>query len=200
MGGNDPYSLSKACAELVVKAYRSCESDFKITTLRAGNVIGGGDWSTDRLIPDCVNCFRRGKVITLRKPNASRPFQHVLDCLRGYLMAGAFGYEGALNFGPDESRSVLDLTKSLVCWFGNPDYPIKCETPTFSETDHLDVDSSLAKRILGWSPLLSFEESVELTANWYLKDSKNGNMREYSIGQIEQFSSIESSWLSNLTP
>ncbi len=205
LGGNDPYSLSKACAELAVKAYRSCDNSFKITTLRAGNVIGGGDWSTDRLVPDCVNCFRDGQPILLRRPDASRPFQHVLDCLHGYLMAGAEGYEGALNFGPDESTCVSHLARLLVFWLGNPDCRIKFETSYFEETEHLDVDSSLAKSILGWFPVLSFNEAIQFTADWYLKDSLQESMREYSIGQIEKFCAkqnqfIESTWLSNLTP
>lgn len=180
LGGHDPYSASKGAMEIVSASYR--RSFFEplrigIATARAGNVIGGGDWSSDRLIPDLARAFSEKKVAMIRNPQAVRPWQHVLDPLSGYiLLAEALYSEPDLfgkgwNFGPDPaaSRTVGKLaTQFATAWSPTAEWDWDRETASFHETDLLYIDSSKAKDILGWSNRLNFEHSVSSTARWYL--------------------------------
>ena len=171
LGGADPYSASKACAELAVAAYRHSfwAKDRGLATVRAGNVIGGGDWSPQRLMPDLVRAVQSGRTLTLRRPEARRPWQHVLDPLRGYLTLGAeLGarpeeFSGAWNFGPAESeaRQVRELVELAGgAWQLDPD-------PAPPEANQLQLDSTKASSLLGWCPRWSLEIAATRTMAWY---------------------------------
>jgi CDP-glucose 4,6-dehydratase len=178
LGGRDPYSNSKACAELVTSAYRASffggAAPVALATGRAGNVIGGGDWAKDRLIPDLLRAFADGAVATIRNPDAVRPWQHVLDPVHGYLMlAEALLSDGALpdawNFGPDpvDVRPVRWVADELAArwgasasWAGDPDiHPHEALT--------LRLDSSRARAELGWSPRLAVRTALDWTVEWH---------------------------------
>jgi CDP-glucose 4,6-dehydratase len=178
LGGHDPYSASKAGTELVAASFRdsyfSSPSSPLLATARAGNVIGGGDWSEDRLIPDLVRAIAAGEPLEIRSPRATRPWQHVLDCLSGYLQLGQRLIEGrrefaeAWNFGPEveSNRRVEDLLVALkghwpdVVWNQTrEDHP--------HEAQLLYLDSAKARQKLAWKPIWSFEQGIAATANWY---------------------------------
>ena len=177
LGGTDPYSNSKACAELVTSAYR--ESYFAgadavaVATVRAGNVIGGGDWAADRLVPDVLRAFAEGKPAVIRQPSAVRPWQHVLEPLRGYVMlaealASRTTVAGAWNFGPDHEdfRSVQWVADGLASrWGGGASWT---EDPRAHppEAMTLRLDSSQARADLGWKPQLSLETALDWTIEW----------------------------------
>lgn len=178
LGGHDPYSASKAGAELVVASYRSAflqEADAPlIATARGGNVIGGGDWSEDRLIPDLVRSVVADEPLTIRSPHATRPWQHVLDCLSGYLRLGQRLLDGdgscaaAWNFGPDQqgNRTVGSVLHDL-----KRDWPQLEWQTTISSQPHeaglLQIDSSKARSHLGWQPVWNYDEAIRHTALWY---------------------------------
>ena len=177
LGGADPYAGSKAAAELVAETYRSAffsrRGAARIATARAGNVIGGGDFAPDRLIPDAYRAMVSGAPLILRNPQAVRPWQHVLDPLHGYLLlaealashrAGA----GAFNFGPDATANVMEVVQQFVSAMGgNPASAIAVGPSSEHETAVLEVDSSRAKSALGWKPRWSASAAVELSAAWY---------------------------------
>lgn len=191
LGGADPYSASKAAAELAVASWRaSFAAELPpMATARAGNVIGGGDFGTERLVPDLVRAIASGQPLTLRRPDATRPFQHVLDVLRGYLMLAerlATGSAPAsINLGPrDGELSVRGLigywelaTGSRVNW-----QPV--EGPVMDESKRLALDSSLAERALGWGPLLDTPRAIAETASWYAAWQRGGSMVEASEAAI----------------
>ena len=165
LGGDDPYSASKACAELVAQAYRKTY-DMHIATARAGNIIGGGDWSNGRIVPDCIRALQNGTTVQLRNPDAVRPFQHVLDAVHGYLMLGeALLHDpvlinGAWNFGPKDETTVAELVTALGV-------PWECTGSTFLEQPTLRLNSRKAYTLLGWEPLLRFDETVNWTYAHY---------------------------------
>ena len=183
LGGYDPYSASKACTELVIDSYRNSffntahysEHQKAIAVARAGNVIGGGDWSKDRIIPDIVNSIRNNKVLSVRNPKSIRPWQHVLEPVIGYLILGLkidqqpLEFSGAYNFGPfdEDAFTVEDLVKLAISIFGKGTY----ECPILQNQPHeatlLRLDISKAVQTLGWKPLLSSSEAISLTMNWY---------------------------------
>ncbi len=177
LGGNDPYSGSKACAELVAATWRRAFYDGTgIATARAGNVIGGGDWSPDRLMTDLVHAATQGQTLRLRNPNAVRPWQHVLDALSGYLTLGEklYGdkarYGQAWNFGPEteDEHTVVEMVGAFSRLWNTP---VRCEIvsePQPHEAATLRVDSERARRLLGWRPQLSTEEALAWTVEWYL--------------------------------
>ena len=178
LGGRDPYSASKACAELVTHSYRSsflAQQGIAVATARAGNVIGGGDWAEDRLVPDIIRALQQGKPIILRNPQAQRPWQHVLEPVRGYLLLSKKLYEGgqgcaeAWNFGPPESSAVpvRQLTETILKVWGSGSYELDERPGDPHEAGVLKLDSSKAKARLGWTPLLSLEDSVRYTVEWY---------------------------------
>ena len=178
LGGHDPYSASKAATELVAASYRSAffygNDSALIATARAGNVIGGGDWSEDRLIPDLVRADLRGDSLEIRSPSATRPWQHVLECLSGYLLLGQHllqgrkEYCGAWNFGPDQdnNRTVVEVLAHLREHWPALKWHL-AEQPQPHEANLLYLDNSKAKVALAWRPVWSLPQSLSATAEWY---------------------------------
>ena len=201
LGGYDPYSASKACAEIISSSYRNSfynHSNIHIATARAGNVIGGGDWSKDRIIPDCIRGITSGETILIRNPDSIRPWQHVLDPLWGYLklMYHLFNegstYAASWNFGPGqyEILNVLDLVKYLTDeWKGN--YEIHKNEDKIHEAGMLQLDCSKAYYKLGWKSLLTVQDALKYTIEWY-KEYYEKKEDPYSlcIQQIENYSHI----------
>ena len=203
LGGHDPYSNSKACAELLTGSFR--DSFFSkgppIATVRAGNVIGGGDWSQDRLIPDCVRASRRNEAVPLRYPDAIRPWQHVLEPLSGYLsLAEALvnspqSAPRAVNFGPNPSSfcTVREVVETFTARFGGRPGWRRDEGPHPKEASALTLSSGLAHRTLNWNPRLSVAESLAWTADWYLAHAAGDDMEKFTRAQIEQFELLPAS-------
>lgn len=201
LGGHSAYASSKACTELVTDAYRHSffdKSDIAVATVRAGNVIGGGDWAKDRLIPDMVKAFDRGEELLLRYPDAVRPWQHVLDPLLGYLQLAEClyllgkEYGHAWNFGPQDNFSwcVKDIAKlAATCWEGEARWKITAEKQPHE--DHiLRIDSTLANEKLNWTPKLDIKTALTWTFEWYQMYSRQPeHMHGFSLNQIEQFES-----------
>lgn len=203
LGGKDPYSASKACAELVISSYRESifsllDNPIQLASARGGNVIGGGDWSEDRLIPDLVNAIQNNKTIVLRNPTATRPWQHVLELLYGYLILGTklMGVKGkdfasAWNFGP-AADSVIPV-ESLVhqfCELWGSNTEIKITPEGLPESHFLRLDASKAEAMLDWHPALNIRESLALTADWYKAYYKAPGLAEALMSQqIEQYQS-----------
>ncbi|HUY84808.1 MAG TPA: CDP-glucose 4,6-dehydratase, partial [Steroidobacteraceae bacterium] len=197
LGGRDPYSASKACAELVAASYRASyfEDGPPIATARAGNVIGGGDRSPDRLIPDCLRALEAGEPVTLRYPRANRPWQHVLDPLAGYLRLAEVlvGEPGraprSVNFGPDpvSNRSVAEVVDAFsACFGGKPGWRVD-PYPQPPEAATLRLSSDLARRELGWRPRLDFEATLAWTAEWHRAMRAGEDMARCTRAQIENY-------------
>jgi len=203
LGGKDPYSASKACSEIITASYRDSffpVSKFKehgvgIATARAGNVIGGGDWSKDRLIPDCINALIENKPIVLRRPQAVRPWQHVLEPLYGYIVLVEHLYEHgekysqAWNFGPEytDCRKVGDVVHRLVKeWKGNMEF-VSSSKVTYNEANLLMLDCSKSKALLGWRPVWTLEQALGKIVQWYQAYQNKENMRVVTVRQINQF-------------
>jgi CDP-glucose 4,6-dehydratase len=198
LGGEDPYSSSKACAELVTAAYRSSffasgESP-RVATARAGNVIGGGDWGEERLIPDIVRAVQAGDPARVRNPQAVRPWQHVLNPLNGYLRLAEALWQGddvarAWNFGPREEdvRTVSWIVERLaMLWDGALSWETD-EGPNPPEAGHLALDSSDAERVLGWRAAWDLKVALELVVEWHRAQQQGEDMRGVSLGQIARF-------------
>ncbi|WP_231740235.1 MULTISPECIES: CDP-glucose 4,6-dehydratase [unclassified Mycobacterium] len=187
LGGQDPYSASKAGAELVAASYRTALSQRPsaplVATARGGNVIGGGDWSEDRLIPDLVRSVLANEPLVIRSPHATRPWQHVLDCLSGYLLLGQRLLAGdntcadAWNFGPDGdgNRTVEQLLRDLARTWPQLRWQVSSD-PQPHEAGLLQLDSAKAKRHLGWRPVWNIETAVHRTANWYHRLLEGGEV------------------------
>lgn len=207
LGGYDPYASSKACAEIVGAAYqtsffpagRSHEHHVALATARAGNVIGGGDWSEDRLIPDLVRGFCSGKPTLIRRPNAIRPWQHVLEPLRGYIMLSERLLEpdsrcaAAYNFGPsdDDAWSVEKIANRLVEMWGGGDASWRRDPDTGAhEANYLRLDASRARLELGWQPRLNIGAALELTTAWYRGWKRGENMGELTARQIAAYEKL----------
>ena len=203
LGGHDPYSSSKACAELVVASYRNsffaperyAQHGVALASARAGNVIGGGDWAQDRLIPDIMRGLARGETVRIRNPRAVRPWQHVLEPLRGYLsLAQRLVQDGPLygeawNFGPEysDARPVQWIVEHLAanwgadaCWQVDAD-----EHP--HEAQMLKLDWTKAAERLGWHPALPLEQALQITADWYRACASSAEMRAFTLGQINAY-------------
>ena len=179
LGGVDPYSASKSSTELMVRAYR--ETFFKskinsgLSTARAGNVIGGGDWSTKRLIPDCIRSLLRKKTIMIRNPNFNRPWQHVLEPLRGYLVLAKNQYinpkkySSAWNFGtkPNTLTTVHNIVKYIINFWGSG--KIKIKKSKFYEQENLQLNIKKSKKYLNWYPAYNIKDGVEITTDWYYR-------------------------------
>jgi CDP-glucose 4,6-dehydratase len=198
MGGHDPYSSSKGAAELVTAAYRrSFFGDEKVASARAGNVIGGGDWSVDRLIPDIYRAAAAREPLRIRNPKAVRPWQHVLEPLSGYLMlaervAADRAFAQAWNFGPDErdARSVEDVVNRVVARWGSG---LRWELDRGAhphEAKLLSIDSAKARHQLGWAPRLKLEEALEWTVDWYKAFMRGEDVREVTMAQIARYGSM----------
>ena len=203
LGGHDIYSMSKAATELVAQAWR--RSFFvpnpklgPVATVRAGNVIGGGDYAPDRIVPDCVRALTEGKPLLVRNPSAVRPWQHVLECLSGYLWLGArLGREGktsrlvsAFNFGPESSaqQTVRRLVEQMLkIWPG--EWADGSDPKSHHEATLLSLSIEKAGAQLGWYPCWDFSEAVERTMTWYFERhaKQNKGMREFSSRQIDDY-------------
>ncbi len=184
LGGSDPYSASKACSEIVAECYRR-SFHRRVATARAGNVIGGGDWSRNRIIPDLVRAVQKGEPAVIRNPLSTRPFQHVLDCLQGYLLLAEKLHKdescsGGWNFGPDESRTVEWLADKFIVNWGDGSWMTN-SSDNFKEAHSLELDSSKARARLGWKPRMNIDEAVEKTVSWYQKkEDAQAQIREYA--------------------
>ena len=198
LGGYDPYSSSKACSEIVTMAYRRsflAKAGTKVATARAGNVIGGGDWADNRLIPDMIRAFSAGKPVVIRNPNAIRPWQHVMEPLRGYLTLAErlcrdiCVYEGAWNFGPnqDDSKPVGWVVDKLAKTWGD-DATWEIEGSDHHESKTLTLDCSKAEYELGWKPYWNLETSLTRTVQWYKAHLRGEDMREVTLRQILDYS------------
>jgi CDP-glucose 4,6-dehydratase len=193
LGGDDPYSASKAAADLATQSWIKSFANSPMAIARAGNVIGGGDWAQDRIVPDLVNAYVSGKTPVLRYPDAVRPWQHVLDCLNGYLTLIdsqlTHGTVGEWNFGPalDQKRNVRELVEYFARRWGietEPWIPEMAAQP--HESGYLLLDSSKATNNLAWKEILSFEESIAWTVEWY-KNLKHLSIVELTRNQISNF-------------
>ena len=205
LGGSDPYSSSKGCAELVTDAYRRsffADDRVGLASVRAGNVIGGGDWAVDRLVPDMVKAFASGQCLRLRHPKAVRPWQHVLDPLCGYLAVAErlFQNEGtfarAWNFGPpaESNCTVEGLVRLAAKVWGDDTFWQVDSEPNLQESDCLRLDSSSARKHLGWVPRLALGTALQWTLAWY-RDYEAGkrDMHEFTLKQLRCYErSLES--------
>ena len=200
MGGYDPYSNSKGCAELVTSAYRqsyfsSPSSINKVASARAGNVIGGGDWSEDRLIPDAIKAFEANKPLMIRNPLATRPWQHVLEPLSGYLILAKALYEqgssfaSGWNFGPrdEDNRSVQEVVDLLISNWSNSARWEKEGEDQPHEAHLLKLDCSKARSQLGWIPKWSLETTTQKIVEWQKAFQAKENMQEVSLAQINEY-------------
>lgn len=208
LGGKDPYSASKAMAELAISTYchsyfNSDDNNVNIGVSRAGNVIGGGDWAKDRIIADCVRAWSKNKVVEIRNPNATRPWQHVLEPLSGYLTLGHFLSRSpklhgeAYNFGPpaDYNHSVKELIETMKAFWGDIEWKdVSEKDEIFHEAGLLKLNCDKALSHLHWSPTLSFQDTVRMTVDWY-REYYSGNemdMYQFSREQIVEYMSIAS--------
>ncbi len=202
LGGFDPYSNSKACSDLVTAAYRSSffEGKIAIATARAGNVIGGGDWADDRLIPDSMRALIKKKKIVIRSPDSVRPWQFVLEPLAGYLMlaerlyaADGTSFSAAWNFGPDsrDEQPVSWIVKEICRqWSAGAGYIINRKPGDPHEAGRLTLDCSKAKLLLGWRPRLSLENALEMTVEWYKEYYKGKKMHAACLDQIRSYEKL----------
>jgi CDP-glucose 4,6-dehydratase len=199
LGGYDPYSSSKACAEIVSAAFRQsylAGSGVGVATARAGNVIGGGDWSEDRLIPDLVKGFLAGEAVKIRRPLAIRPWQHVLESLKGYMQLAekllsddAAKYAKAFNFGPAESdaQTVEWVVERMAkAWGSGAKWEIDAE-PGVHEAGYLKLDASRARGELGWKPKLDLETTLEWVVDWYKAWQSGEEMQSFTLRQIAKY-------------
>ena len=199
LGGRDPYSASKAAAEIVFSSYArsffdQCPS-LGAASARAGNVIGGGDWAVDRIIPDCIRAIEVGEPVRLRNPSATRPWQHVLEPLAGYLLLAARLYEdpkkwgGSWNFGPSthEIRTVESVAKMIVGHIGKGRVEVVESQTQVHEARLLQLNCDKAHQLLGWHPRWHVEKTLEATALWYKAVMNDGNAEEITRSQICEF-------------
>ena len=203
LGGHDPYSSSKACSELVVSAYRNSffeaggnnRRSVALASTRAGNVIGGGDWARDRLIPDIIRSFSEGKAVKIRYPQATRPWQHVLEPLRGYLMLAqslvekGSAFASGWNFGPNprDVQPVRWIVERIVSTWGSPVVWEIDQADHPHEAHMLQLDWSKAAHQLGWQPALHLPEALSMTTEWYQHFLSGKNVREKCMEQISGY-------------
>jgi CDP-glucose 4,6-dehydratase len=205
LGGDDPYSCSKAAVELIVESFRnsffSKNKKIFIATARSGNIIGGGDWGVDRLIPDLMRSILRKNILKIRYPNSTRPWQYILEPLSGYLLLAEKLFQkknifcSSFNFGPLISKKikVITLIKFFTKYFEFK-IPYKLnKLKHYKETKYLSLNTSKAQKILRWKPKLNFIQSVNLTANWYKKFIKfdKKNLLDETIDQIIKYSNLK---------
>lgn len=196
MGGHDPYSASKGAAELIFSAYQRSYFNFRTSlgsvSVRAGNVIGGGDWSKDRIIPDCIKAINEGNPVEIRNPKATRPWQHVLEPLSGYLLLGIKlledpeRFSGSWNFGPSTSevRTVVEVANKIVQHIGQGSVKITGDASNHHEANLLQLNCDKAHQLLNWYPRWHVEETLHMTASWF-KDFMDGkNMKEVTKNQV----------------
>jgi len=203
LGGKDPYSASKGIAELVIRSFfesyfKSADSNVRIGIARAGNVIGGGDWALDRIVPDCMNAWSRNKLVDIRSPYATRPWQHVLEPLSGYLSLGASllannEFHGeAYNFGPhaDQDYPVCDLIDEMANYWDNVRWnDISLAREHVHEAGLLKLNCDKALFDLKWEPTLKFNETVRMTVEWYktFYNRPDRSIYDFTLGQIQEY-------------
>lgn len=209
LGGKDPYSASKGAAELIIHSFvhsffNTEDSPVKITSVRAGNVIGGGDWAANRLVPDTVKSWAKEEPVEIRSPRATRPWQHVLEPLSGYLRCAQIALEKNIhgesyNFGPNanQNKSVLELLTRLSDYWhfdSGEEQVIVKENSTFHEAGLLKLNCDKALAHLDWQPTMDFEQTMEFTASWYYNFYKNSdtNMLDFTKDQIDQYCKLAS--------
>ena len=206
LGGKDPYSASKGMAELAIRTYvesyfNAADSNVRVGIARAGNVIGGGDWAVDRIVPDCMNAWSNNEEVEIRKPYATRPWQHVLEPLSGYLLLGAELstnrklHGEVYNFGPpaQQNHSVLELINEMSkLWDSVRWKDISNSQQHLHEAGLLKLNCDKALFDLKWLPTLDFEETVKMTVEWYKKYYQNSkkSMCNFSISQIEEYEQL----------
>tara|TARA_E500000331_G_scaffold357069_1_gene417432 strand:+ start:612 stop:1700 length:1089 start_codon:yes stop_codon:yes gene_type:complete len=200
LGGEDPYSSSKGCAELIFYSYvnsyfKNNEELSKLSTARAGNVIGGGDWAKDRIVPDIVRSFSKNEMLSIRAPNSTRPWQHVLEPLSGYLALGEMQTRNAnlnhesFNFGPrdDVNQNVLRLVEEFSKYWDSGSWEVSKDN-TKPEAGLLKLNCDKARTMLDWRAILSFEETIKFTGEWYKTYfNKNLDLYEFSVQQITDY-------------
>lgn len=203
LGGYEPYGTSKAAAEMVVSGYRHSffnpekyhEHKVSVATARAGNVIGGGDWAENRIVPDCIKSLIAGRAVEVRNPSAIRPWQMVLEALGGYLLLAArmnlepSKYCEAWNFGPglEGLKDVKSLVNSVMGYWGDGRWEIPQVVNPKYESGLLALDISKSRIRLGWEPVLSFQEAVEFTVAWYRAQSSGEDMVAFTHTQLDAF-------------
>jgi CDP-glucose 4,6-dehydratase len=210
LGGHDPYSASKACAELAFSAYAKSfflsKARTRMASARAGNVIGGGDWAKDRLIPDCVRAWSRGEAVRIRNPHSTRPWQHVLEPLSAYLALGAAlvtnpdqTHGESFNFGPQSTaeRSVSDVVRSMERTWSSSRFTVESErNESLKEAKLLKLSCEKSRELLKWEPTLSFDEGVEWTAQWYKSyyqsehAPQSGSIATLTLQQIHEYQTL----------
>lgn len=201
LGGDDPYSASKASTELLAACWaRSFFASGQpvVATARAGDVVGGGDWSEDRIIPDLWRSVRSGDPVVLRYPDATRPWQHVLDPLSGYLAyvehlaKGREGLPRSLNFGPSPADvlTVSEVAELFLDGFGAKAGWVPAPGPQLPEMRHLTLDSTLATSALGWQPRLPARDALAWTIEWYRRVNSGENPRATTIDQIQKYQAL----------
>ena len=197
MGGYDPYSSSKGCSELITAAYRRsflANAGIAVATARAGNVIGGGDWAEDRLIPDFLRAIDKNQTLMIRSPNAIRPWQHVLEPLAGYLLLAEHlfsqGDEFAQgwNFGPsdEDAKTVAWIVDKLVATIPNAHWQIESQAQPH-EANYLKLDSSKARIKLGWQPQWDLETTLQKIMDWHLHWKNVGDMHQFTLSQVSEY-------------
>lgn len=199
MGGYDMYSSSKGCVEIMSSSYRRSflqeEGTYAMATARAGNVIGGGDWALDRLIPDCVRSINEEKKIEIRNPVAVRPWQHVLEPLSGYLLLGekllveGKKYAEGFNFGPEEDSvlKVVDVAQKVTENYGKGEVVVH-KTDNLHEANLLMLNVEKAEKVLGWTPTYTANQAIEKTVEWYKHFyAKDTDMYKFTMGQIKEY-------------
>ena len=196
LGGSEPYSSSKACAEIISKSYarQFNKLNKKIITLRAGHVIGGGDWKKDRLITDLIKAIRQNSNLTLRNPKSTRPWQHVLDCLNGYLIASEHSYKmkktfDTWNFSPPLKNQikVINFVNHMIKNFDFPKNKIRYKKVNLYESKYLNLSSYKANKEIKWKTIMSQKNVMQYIVDWYNAYYDKKNMKTYSLDQIELF-------------
>lgn len=205
MGGYDMYSSSKGCVEILSSSYRRSflQDGYAMATARAGNVIGGGDWAADRLIPDCVRSIEKGLEIEIRNPAATRPWQHVLEPLSGYLLLGHLlytqgkQYAEGFNLGPnpDSVLTVSEVAEMVVKEYGKGSVKVH-KRDDLHEANLLMLDISKAARVLGWTPTYTAQQAIAETVAWYKRFYQGEAMRAFTLQQIEKYEA-HISWKKN---
>ena len=198
LGGLDPYSASKGSAEIIIRSYfnsffkEKCQN-IRIASARAGNVIGGGDWAKDRLVPDCFKNWKKNDNVIIRNPNATRPWQHVLDIIHGYIMLAVQLKENKLingksfNFGPGKNfnYSVLEVLNEIKKNYKKANWKIK-KNNIYKESTFLRLNTKKSKTILRWKNYLNFKKTIEYTSSWYEKYFEGQEMSEITLSQIKE--------------
>lgn len=202
LGGDDPYSASKGASEILFNSYLKSffyKKNIGAASVRAGNVLGGGDWSKDRVIPDCVRYATKNKKIIIRNPNATRPWQHVLDVINGYLILGEMlfkkqkKYSGNWNFGP-KSKKNLNVKNLIILFLQSMKIKTKLvflkQNKKYAESKFLNLNSSKANNLLKWKNKYNLKMTLKLTAEWYHDNLKNKNSNHIMEKQIKNFFTI----------